>query len=112
MKLRYLALVGMLALAGCPSGSTPGSGPVISQSAKTTLVDVLTDACNAYAASLNVATLALQNNLLSESDIATVSQAKVKGDAICKGPIPTDYVAAITNVLSVTGVLTQTAGGK
>lgn len=112
--MRKIALVAMLVLLASCAAKTPGGtpAPVVSQPIKTTIVEVLRDACSAYGAALSIATQALNNNLLSESDITAVSNAKVKGDALCKGPVPTNYVAAITNVLTVTGVLTQTAGGK
>lgn len=112
--MRKIALVAVLVLLASCAAKTPGGtpAPVVSQPTKTTIVEVLRDACETYAAALTIASSALSNNLLTESEIATVGQAKAKGDAICKGPSPTDYVAALTNILSATGVLTQTAGAK
>lgn len=95
----------MLALSAC-------AAPTLSQPTKSAVVEVFSDACNAYATALTIAASALNNNLLSEADIAKVDQAKTSGDAICKGPQPTDYVAAAVNVLQLTATITQTAGAK
>lgn len=91
---KYLAIaIVALGLSGCAwlannLGGTP------SQGTKATIVEVFADSCNAYASALNLATQAMQANLLSEAQIADIEKARSGATPVCTGPQPTNLASA------------------
>lgn len=112
MKRILLAAIVILPLGGCTwfanlVGGTPDA------TTKTTIVETFTDGCNAYAAALSIAADALTANVLSDTQISEVQQAKALADPICKGPQPTNLAAAFVTVATATLSLGKVnAGGQ
>lgn len=109
---RLLILAALLAPLGACTwlANTFGDNPT--QEAKTTIVEVFTDACGTYAVALKGAAAALQANLLTDSQIAAIDKAKAVGDGICKGPQPTNVTSAVVSVLGAASTIVLNSGGN
>lgn len=100
MRMRLIACLLALGLAGCPSVRQPATMTVA-------------DACNSYANALDQLTPLKKAGKLSASQLHSVDVANALADPVCRSPVPPTDVASAASlvvqetqvILSITGVI-------
>lgn len=109
--MKRIAYVGLLlaSLGGCTwLANTVGGTP--DASTQTAIVHSFTAACEAYAQTLNAASVARAGHLLSDAAVAKIDAVRPGANGLCLGPMPTNVAGSAVIVVTATATIVAALG--